>query len=133
MNQQLLDRLTSLEQELSAEKGDFTFFALFVREKNPLFWDLLVSAPWLKANEKESTRFMIRQLHTHLEREDLLSLSQILIIDENDPILAEVPSSLETEHNPIEVRDREIFGELIDRGYIITARKPDVAPAYPAS
>lgn len=42
---ELTERFAQLESELSKEKGEFVFFALFMREDVPDRWDLIVSAP----------------------------------------------------------------------------------------
>ena len=41
-----IEKIVSLEQTISTEKGDFVFFALFLREDAQDKWDLVVSAPW---------------------------------------------------------------------------------------
>lgn len=36
----LIEKLATLEQEVSAEKGAFLLFALFLREDAPNVWDI---------------------------------------------------------------------------------------------
>ena len=50
---QLVEKLASLERDISSEKGDFSLFALFLREDAYDRWDLLVSSPWIEINEKK--------------------------------------------------------------------------------
>ena len=42
--EQMVEKLASVEREVSSEKGDFRLFALFLREDAQDRWDLLVSA-----------------------------------------------------------------------------------------
>jgi hypothetical protein len=42
---ELLGKFVELEQRLSQERGEFSLFALFLREDASDKWDLVVSAP----------------------------------------------------------------------------------------
>ena len=53
MNTSMAQRFGSLEAEIAQKKGDFSLFALFLREDAPDRWDLLVSAPWASSNKQE--------------------------------------------------------------------------------
>ena len=67
---ELTEKFTRLESQIAQEKGDFTLFALFMREDVPDRWDLIVSAPWLgddkraavdaeeRAERRESTQIV---------------------------------------------------------------------------
>jgi len=49
---QILDKFVSLERDIASEKGEFSLFALFLREDAEDNWDLLASAPWLEKRIK---------------------------------------------------------------------------------
>lgn len=51
----LVEDLLKIEKSLSAEKGAFSLFALFLREDAAGKWDLVISAPWVEA-DKEAAR-----------------------------------------------------------------------------
>jgi hypothetical protein len=129
---QLLDKLVRLEPEMAAMKGEFTLLALFQREESD-YWDVLVAAPWVEEDNETALRFVAGQLQSHLDLQEIVTLSHVALIDEDNPGLEAVIEAKNGYEGIIEVRDEEFFGLPIRRGYIITARKPNVAPALPAS
>ncbi|HEX8683952.1 MAG TPA: hypothetical protein VF707_16655 [Ardenticatenaceae bacterium] len=124
----LIDKLVTLEQEIAAERGEFTFLALFRREDSH-YWDVVVAASWLEGDKGEAYRFMAEQLQSHLEIQEILTISRIVLIDEDNPYLEAVIQTKDGQEGVVEVRDEEFFGLPIQRGYIITAKRPNVAPA----
>lgn len=130
--QHLTDKLSLLEREVAASQGEFTLFALFQREESD-YWDVVVAAPWLESDKGEAYRFMAEQLQSHLNLQEILTVSRIVLIDETNLYLEAVIEAKNGQQRIVEVRDEEFFGLPIQRGYIITARKPDVAPAIQAS
>ena len=72
---QMIDKLASLERDIASEKGEFSLFALFLREDAEEKWDLLASASWLEANKKESLEYLSTQIRSRLDTKELLSLS----------------------------------------------------------
>lgn len=47
-------KLGRLEAKVSAQKGPFALFALFMREDVPDRWDLVISAPWISDKSEAS-------------------------------------------------------------------------------
>jgi hypothetical protein len=45
---EFIDKYIELERSISYEKGDFSLFALFLREDAADIWDLVVAAPWIE-------------------------------------------------------------------------------------
>jgi hypothetical protein len=125
MNQltsQLLEKLGAIERDVAAEKGLFRFFALFLREDSPGKWDLLVSAPWLDANQQEGMDYLAKQVQSRLNTEELLSLSRLVFIGEDNPGLEAILRGMNVQHGDrIEVRDCNFFGLEIKHAYIITS------------
>jgi hypothetical protein len=70
-----------LEHDIASEKGEFSLFALFLREDADDTWDLLASAPWLEANNRESLDYLVNQLRSRLDTQELLSLSRIVLLE----------------------------------------------------
>ena len=124
----LIDKLLTLEQEIAAERGEFTFLALFRREDSH-YWDVVVAAPWVTVDKEQALRFMAEQLQAHLKIQEILTISRIVLIDEDNPYLEAVIQTKEGQEGVVEVRDEEFFGLPIQRGYIITAKRPSIAPA----
>ena len=59
-------------RDISAKKGDFTLFGVFKRESGLGKWDLVVAAPWLKANEFKGLSCLVRLLTASLGKRALL-------------------------------------------------------------
>jgi hypothetical protein len=110
---------------VSAEKGDFTLFGLFLREGSPGRWDLLVSAKWIDADEHEAIRTFADLLQQHLTRQQLLVFSHIHPVrtQANDFLQALQRKVGNVEHGLVEVRG-EIAGMLIEQGYVISFAGP---------
>lgn len=64
-----------LESEIARERGDFTLFALFMREDVPDRWDLIVSAPWFGEDRQAAVNYLVGQIKSRLGEEDLTCLS----------------------------------------------------------
>ncbi|MDD5271208.1 MAG: hypothetical protein PHU14_00685 [Methylovulum sp.] len=62
----LAQKMTVVEQELAAEQGDFTLFALFLRENSPGLWDVIVSAPWIDANRETGLNTVVAKVKCEL-------------------------------------------------------------------
>ncbi len=120
---QLVVKLSALERQISADKGEFTLFALLLREDSQDKWDLLVSAPWLQTNEKESWDYIAEQLREWLEPQELLLLSRIILLDDTNPVLKTLHKAIRIRHTsaPVEINDTDFFGLLIKHGYIFTS------------
>lgn len=118
---QILNKLITLERDVVAEKGPFLLFALFLREDAPNRWDFVVSAPWIEKDKMYSYRYFSDHLQSRLEREEVILLSRIVLIDENNPALEDIHEEFQVEHGLIKVYNREFFGLQMDRAYIITS------------
>ena len=118
---ELLDKLKILESKLSKEKGNFNLFALFLREEAEDKWDLVVSASWLKSNNKISFDYLAKELKLSITNEQLLLISRIVVLDKGNPGLEAINSAFHVEHGLAEVRDSNFFGLQIKHAYIITS------------
>ncbi|MBA7668586.1 hypothetical protein ES703_76699 [subsurface metagenome] len=106
----MLEKLASLEREVSSEKGDFSLFAVFFREDAQDMWDLLVSAPWLEADKKEGLRYLVGELQARLDAREQLSLSRAVILEEDNPVLLSLQRMVTIRHGRAEVRDTNFSG-----------------------
>lgn len=122
---QLIEKLVFLERQISAEKGEFSLFAFFLREDAQNKWDLVVSAPWIKADKKETLDYFAKLLRSSLDIQELLSLSRIVLIDINNPGLEAIHKAVRVEHGTVEIKDSNFFGLDIKHVYIITSKKED--------
>lgn len=124
----LIDEFQGLEARIAAEKGDFVFFALFMREELPNRWDLMIGAPWAYADRKAAVDYVIDQIKSQMGSQALVYLSRIVVIDPHAPAVQAVNRRFPVEHGSLEVADRDFFGLTIKHAYIVTSKQPP-APA----
>ncbi len=116
-----------LESDVSAARGDFALFALFLREDLPDRWDLMVSAPWASADQKGALDYLISRIKSDMEPADLTQLSRIVFIDPKDASVQNLNQAIRVEHGAVEVRDSNFFGLPIKHAFIITSKRPSPA------
>jgi len=118
-----IEKIAALEQSISAEKGDFVLFALFLREDAQDKWDLVVSAPWIEVNNKVALSYLANELKSHLLVQEMLTLSRIVMVDNDDPSLEAIHKAISVEHGMFEIKDSNFFGLQIKHAYIITSKR----------
>jgi len=126
---ELADNFTRLESRISEEKGDFSLFALFLREEVPDRWDLLVAAPWVETDREDALNYFVNEIKSFLGAQYLTVLSRIVFVDPNDPAVQSLNRSIKVEHGSAEVKDADFFGLPIKHAYIITSKLPSAQVA----
>lgn len=119
---ELPTKFAKLESDVSAARGDFALFALFLREDLPDRWDLMISAPWATADRKAALDYLIGKIKSDLGPADLTMLSRIVFIDPEDISVQNLNKAINVEHGAVEVRDSNFFGLPIKRAFIITSK-----------
>ena len=122
---ELVDKLAKIEKDMSAEKGNFLLFALFLREDAPDLWDLLVAANWVEKDKAESLKYMANHLSKNLKPNQLIKLSRILFIDLDNPGLKAIHKAINVEHGNVEIKDSNFFGLQIKHAYLITSKRQE--------
>ena len=120
---QMIEKLASLERDITSKKGEFSLFALFLREDADDTWDLLASAPWLAPDKRESLEYLVNQLRARLNTQELLSLSRIVLLEKGNPVLEALHKAIKVRHGMAEVGDSIAFGVPIKHAYIITSER----------
>jgi hypothetical protein len=110
-----------IEKEISDKKGDFELFAILLREDAPDKWDMVLSAPWLKKEDRSLLEYMTLVLKEHL-KEDVIKLSRVVILDNSHPALKAIHKAIGVKHGGAEIQDSNFFGLQIKHGYIITSK-----------
>jgi hypothetical protein len=108
---------------VAKEKSAFDLFALFLREDAPNKWDLLVAADWIEKNKASAIKYIAEKVQKSLSKDELLSLSKIVIIEENNPALAAFHSAFHVEHDAVEIKNGNFFGLQINHAYLITSKR----------
>ena len=122
-----VEKLASLERDVSGEKGDFSLFALLLREDALGKWDLLASAPWMQIDKKEALKYLVEKIGSYLDPDEFLVLSRVVPIEEGNPGLKAIHDAFRTRHGRIEVQESILFGLPIKRAIIITSEKKSPA------
>ena len=126
---EVIEKFASLEAEIARKRGNFSLFALFLREDVPDRWDLMVSAPWLSPNEREAVDDLVNEIKSHLGPQDLVNLSRIVLVDPNGPPAQALAKAISVEHGRVEVRDSNLFGLQVKHAFIITSKVPETPVA----
>jgi hypothetical protein len=122
---ELIDKLVKLEKDMSAEKGPFLLFALFLREDASDLWDLLIAANWVEKDKAESLKYISNHLSKNLKPNQLIKLSRILFIDADNPGLKAIHMAINIEHGNAEIKDSNFFGLQIKHAYLITSKRQE--------
>ncbi len=131
--EETLQRYRLLEKSLSADCGPFQLFGIFLRENAPNRWDIVASAHWIEASHMNARNLFARRLQKEFPVDDLILLSQIALFPPTgadyetamrriERAVRAASGSAELEHSLVEMRDVDLFGQTIDRAYIITAQ-----------
>lgn len=131
MKKQTLNKFAMLERSMAAERGDFSLFALALREDVWDRWDVLVAAPWLKTGDMECLGYVASKLQDELTTPELISLSRIVILEKSYPVLAEFHDMVQVQHGLHEVGHCQVGEVALQRVYIFTST-PEPAPLAPA-
>lgn len=120
----LAQKMTIVEQELTTQYGDFTLFALFLRENSPRLWDVMVSAPWIDQNREAGLNIVVNKINACLKKEEILMLSHIVIVEHNHPELHELDRfNFAQSSQLIEVKDENLLGQDIKQAFFIPLRQ----------
>jgi len=120
----IAEKMKTVEQELANECGDFTLFALFLREASPGLWDVIVSAPWIDENKKEGMDKVVAKINAHLKKEERLKLTRIVIVEHDHPELHELDRFNFAQFSQlIEVKNENLLGQDIKQAFFIPLKK----------
>jgi hypothetical protein len=121
----IVEKLIRVERDIAKKRGPFLLFALFLREEASELWDLLISAPWIIGNKEKSIKYIADHVRKALKPEEILKLSRIVIIEQENPALNALHRAIHIEHGKAEVQNSNFFGMLIKHAYIITSQRKD--------
>ena len=120
---ELVKKLVSIEREISAEKGGFLLFGLFLQEESVDRWELVAAAPWFKARDNEALNYMAKILQERLAPKEIVTLSHVALIDSGNPGIEKIHEAIDVEHGTIEMTSSMLFGMEMKRAYVITSRR----------
>ena len=116
---ELIQKMASIEKYLARQKGYFRLFALFLREGSPGKWDVLVSADWIDTNKQQALKVIIEQLTTQLNKDELMSLSRVVVIKKDNEGLPTINQFIPVKSGITEIHNKQFFGLDIKQGFFI--------------
>jgi len=119
----IADKLVKVEEQMAKEKGPFLLFALFLREDAPDLWDVVIAASWASKDKAGALRYVSDKLAASLKRDELLKLSRIVVIEQDNPALVALQRAAHLEHGMMVISDSDFFGLRIKHAYVITSRR----------
>lgn len=138
MNRSTIARFRSVEAAIAAEKGPFVLFALVLRpdamglastsSTNPQVvdrWDVLVSAPWMKASGKEDLDYVVKKIQEQMKPDELRGISRVAFVSVDSALAQGFNSLVEVEHGEGQLTHAQVGHMLIDRAIVITSRSPE--------
>lgn len=120
---QIVEKLQKAEAMMTGEKGAFDLFALFLREDAPNKWDLMIAADWIDQDKADAIKYVAGKVQDVLSKEELLSLSRIVIIEESNSDLTAFQETYTVEHGSTEIQNCNLFGQQINHAYLITSKR----------
>lgn len=128
-------KLHRVLQSIEARHGPFVFAALFKREDLPTLWDLVVSAPWLPRADLPALDRVAKPVSKALRPKELHSLSRIVTLNRDDPVLKRILKELGPVHKPVEKVGRNLFGLPVEQAYVFRAvgARPSTKRAPPSA
>ena len=121
-------KLQKAMRDITATKGAFTLFGLFMRADAPGTWDLVVSAPWLEKGKLKALGEFAEMLAKAIGQSSLQQLSRIVTVNENDPALNAVLSAFSVDDGAVRIQRSNLFGLEIEDAIIFRARRPAGTP-----
>lgn len=125
------DKFPQIRSEIIADKGELTLFALFLREGAEDRWDLLVAAPWLDGDEADGLRYLSKKLNAKLSEREMIELSRIVLIEQNDPGLKKLLRNTRVEGGEVRELENSTFAGLSLRRAIIFEANPESLVSSP--
>lgn len=123
----LLENAKKVVLELEKEHGSILVFALFLRTEPLERWDVVVSASWLNASDMNAYQLVGSKLQSVLNDEELLQISRIVILDEEDPAISFLQETISITNGKIEEQPSEPlsnrFGFTIKQAFILRCKK----------
>ena len=123
-----IEKFRRVMQDVSATRGEFVLFGLFLREEAPDKWDLVISAPWLEAEKLKALREFVEKATPIVGSQELLVLSRIVTLSPDDSNLDALLQAVQVDNGPLELWNPDFFGLDIKHAYILRAKRP-VKPA----
>jgi hypothetical protein len=113
--------LRGVEARLSERKGEFALFAGFLPVEAAGHWDLVVSAPWARRDDRAALSLLSDEIAISIDESDRLLLDRIVVVEPWHRDVQEINRRYPVEHGLVEITNEEVFGYIAERGFVITS------------
>lgn len=111
--------IQNVRRRIIADRGYLTFLALFEREDNPGWWELLIAGGGLRSDTRADYHYVAQILREELTREERLKLTQfVLLRDDYEPAQKLARKLQVDDGNPVELEDFRFYEFFIRRALI---------------
>ena len=121
MRHSIIEKLKTVEKELSQTRGKLRLFGIFYREESNK-WPLVVSADWFGPSQLENTKIINDTLRRHLSIDEIVELGWTYAISPSDPAVHELNRDIEVEHGEVVRQNFPFRGADIASAVIITSQ-----------
>ncbi len=108
----IIRKCERLIDELRAECGELSFFALAQREESQ-FWDLLIAATWIEKDRTESLPYIVNKVQSILTKSEVLKLSGVILL-QNSYFLRDSDDTF----YKFEETNIDLYGVAVRKAYI---------------
>lgn len=119
--------IQNVRRRLVADRGYLTFLALFEREEDPGWWDLLIAGGGLRSDTLSDYEYVARVLRDELTREEMVQIAKaVLLPDDYEPIQKLLKRVGVVNGEPVELENFRFYEFLIRRALIFHAEPAEV-------
>jgi hypothetical protein len=115
-------KLSALAKKMKADIGPLELLGLFLRDDALDSWDLVIAAPPLQANNRDSFKYVADRLREALTEEELAGLSRIVIMDHGGAVLNGFLDQFKGRTGLCDIHFVADGGAIVRKAYIIIAR-----------
>jgi hypothetical protein len=119
----IINKFTEIEKDISAEKGDFILFGVFLREDSPDVWDVVIAASWFGEDKTKDMKYIVSKIHKKLTYKERAKLSRVVLMDKRDNFVQNITAVIGARHTQTEFVGCVFNNVLIKHGYIITSQR----------
>jgi hypothetical protein len=111
--------IQNVRRRIIADRGYLVFLALFERDDNPGWWDLLIAGGGLRSDTLADYEYVGRMLREELTRDELIKVSKfVLLPDDYEPAQKLARKVHVDGGEPVELEDFRFYEFFIRRGLI---------------
>lgn len=118
-----LTRLREAMRQITAQKGPFTLFGVFMRSEPSGACDLVVAAPWLERGKLKAVGELTQMLAEHAGEDVLRQFSSVQTVEEGNPALDAVLSAVQVDDGQVRIQRSHFFGLEIEDAVIFRASR----------